>query len=243
VTSPDQNKNGKLFLVPTPIAEETHFQVLTPQVKNELTNIRFFLVENIRTARRYLSSLKVYDSVETLDFKTLDKDTPYQMMKDLLEPITRGLNVGILSESGCPGIADPGALAVRAAHELGIEVVPLVGPSSILLALMASGLNGQRFAFQGYLPIESKEASRVIRDLEKESRNQKQTQIAIETPYRNKSLFQNLLKNLNETTLLCVASDITGKQEFIRTMTVKSWRKERAELDKLPALFLFLAGS
>jgi 16S rRNA (cytidine1402-2'-O)-methyltransferase len=243
VTSPDQNKNAKLFLIPTPIAEETHFQVLTPQVKNELTNIRFFLAENIRTARRYLSSLKVYDSVEALDFKTLDKDTPYEMMKDLLEPISRGSNVGLLSESGCPGIADPGALAVRAAHELGMTVVPLVGPSSILLALMASGLNGQRFAFQGYLPIESKEASRAIRDLEKESRNQKQTQIAIETPYRNKSLFQNLLKNLGETTLLCVALDITGKQEFIRTMTVKNWRKERVELDKLPALFLFLAGA
>jgi 16S rRNA (cytidine1402-2'-O)-methyltransferase len=241
VTSPDQNKNGKLFLVPTPIAEETHFQVLTPQVKNELTNIRFFLAENIRTARRYLSSLKVYDSVEALDFKTLDKDTPYEMMKDLLDPIFHGLNVGILSESGCPGIADPGALAVRAAHELGIGVVPLVGPSSILLALMASGLNGQRFAFQGYLPIESKEASRAIHDLEKESRNQKQTQIAIETPYRNKSLFQNLLKNLSDTTLLCVALDITGKQEFIRTMTIKNWKKERIELDKLPALFLFLA--
>lgn len=243
MTSPEQNKNGKLFLLPTPIAEETHFVVLTPQVKNELTNIRFFLAENIRTARRYLSSLKVYDSVEELDFKTLDKDTPYEIMKDLLEPISRGLNVGLLSESGCPGIADPGALAVRAAHELNITVVPLVGPSSILLALMASGLNGQRFAFQGYLPIESKEAARVIRELEKESRVQKQTQIAIETPYRNKSLFQNLTKNLNESTLLCVAMDVTGKQEFIKTMTIRNWRKESVELGKLPALFLFLASA
>ncbi len=242
MTSPESNKNGKLFLVPTPIAEETHSLVLTPQVKNELTNIRFFLAENIRTARRYLSSLKVYDSVETLDFKTLDKDTPYESMKDLLEPIMRGFNIGLLSESGCPGVADPGAVAVRSAHELKITVVPLVGPSSILLALMASGLNGQRFAFQGYLPIESKEAARAIRELEKDSRTQKQTQIAIETPYRNKSLFQNLLKNLSESTWLCVAMDVTGKQEFIRTMTVKNWKKERVELDKLPALFLFLAG-
>jgi 16S rRNA (cytidine1402-2'-O)-methyltransferase len=240
--SPEPNKNGKLFLVPTPIAEETHLHVLTPQVKNELTNIRFFLAENIRTARRYLSSLKVYDSVEVLDFKILDKDTPYEQMKDLLEPIARGFNIGLLSESGCPGVADPGAVAVRAAHELKITVVPLVGPSSILLALMASGLNGQRFAFQGYLPIESKDSARAIRDMEKESRAQKQTQIAIETPYRNKSLFQNLLKNLSESTLLCVAMDVTGKQEFIRTMTVKNWKKEPVELDKLPALFLFLAA-
>lgn len=243
MTFPEQNKNGKLFLLPTPIAEDTHFLVLTPQVKNELPNIRFFLAENIRTARRYLSSLKVYDSVEGLDFKVVDKDTPFDAMKDLLEPVTRGLHVGLLSESGCPGVADPGALAIRVAHELGITIVPLVGPSSILLALMASGLNGQRFAFQGYLPIESKESAKVIRELEKDSRAHKQTQIAIETPYRNKSLFQNLLKNLNESTLLCVAMDVTGKQEFIRTMTVKNWRKERVDLDKLPALFLFLAGA
>lgn len=243
MTSPELNKNGKLFLIPAPIAEETHSLVLTPQVKNELPNIRFFLAENIRTARRYLSSLKVYDSVEDLDFKTLDKDTPYDMMKELLDPISRGFNIGLLSESGCPGIADPGALAVRAAHDQKIRVVPLVGPSSILLALMASGLNGQRFAFQGYLPIENKDATRVIRELEKESRTQKQTQIAIETPYRNKSLFQNLIKNLHDTTLLCVAMDVTGKHEFIRTMTIKNWKKERVELDKLPALFLFLAGA
>lgn len=243
MTSPEPNKKGKLFLIPTPIAEETHSLVLTPQVKNELANIRFFLAENIRTARRYLSSLKVYDSVETLDFKTLDKDTPYTMMKDLLKPVGDGFNVGLLSESGCPGVADPGALAVLAAHEQKINVVPLVGPSSILLALMASGLNGQRFAFQGYLPIETKDAGKVIRDLEKESRVQKQTQMAIETPYRNRSLFKNLLKNLSETTLLCVAMDVTGKHEFIRTMTVKNWKKEKVELDKLPALFLFLAGA
>jgi 16S rRNA (cytidine1402-2'-O)-methyltransferase len=233
--------NGKLFLIPTTIAEGTHNYVLTEQVRTELTDIRFFLAENLRTARRYLSSLQLYGSIEALDFKVLDKDTTTEMVSDLLSPLFEGHNVGVISESGCPGVADPGALAVRVAHEKSIKVVPLVGPSSILLALMASGLDGQRFAFNGYLPVDGQDVAKAIRDFEKESKLKNQTQIFIETPYRNKSLMQSLSKNLSENTLLTVALDITGASEFIKTTTVKNWKKALPELPKLPAVYLFLA--
>jgi 16S rRNA (cytidine1402-2'-O)-methyltransferase len=233
--------NGKLFLIPTTIAEGTHNSVLTDQARNELTNIRFFLAENLRTARRYLSSLQLYASIEALDFKVLDKDTSVEAVRDLLSPLAEGHNVGVISESGCPGVADPGALAVRVAHENSIRVVPLVGPSSILLALMASGLDGQRFAFNGYLPVDGTAVGKAIRDFEKESKLKNQTQIFIETPYRNKSLMQSLIKNLGENTLLTVAMDITGASEFIKTTTVRNWKKTAPELPKLPAVYLFLA--
>jgi 16S rRNA (cytidine1402-2'-O)-methyltransferase len=196
----------------------------------------------VRTARRYLSSLKVYPSIEALQFHVLDKDSTEAGIRPLLQPALAGQSLGILSESGCPGVADPGALAVRMAHELNIPVVPLVGPSSILLSLMASGLNGQHFAFHGYLPIDAREAARAIQDLEKESRTRNQTQIAIETPYRNKTLFQNLVRNLNDATLLTVATDVTGADERIKTITVRQWKKENPDLPKLPTVFLFLAS-
>jgi 16S rRNA (cytidine1402-2'-O)-methyltransferase len=150
--------------------------------------------------------------------------------------------MGVISEAGCPGIADPGALAVKFAHKNGIPVIPLVGPSSILLALMASGLNGQRFAFHGYLPIEAKECAKVIRDLEKESHQKNQTQIVIETPYRNNQLKALLLKNLNNETELCIAVEITGLQESITTLQVKQWKSIGTELPKTPAIFLFLSN-
>lgn len=232
---------GKLFLIPTIIAEGTSGRVIPQQVLEVLSGIRVFLAEDVRTARRYLSSLKIYPSIEALEFHVLDKDTPEAAARTLLEPALRGQAVGVLSESGCPGVADPGALAARLAHAMDISVVPLVGPSSILLSLMASGLNGQRFVFHGYLPIDAREATRAIHELEKESRAKHQTQIAIETPYRNKSLFQNLVRNLGDTTLLTVAIDVTGASERIKTMPVAQWKKEPADLPKLPAVFLFLA--
>jgi 16S rRNA (cytidine1402-2'-O)-methyltransferase len=232
---------GKIFLIPTIIAEGTAEGVIPKQVTEILSGINTFLAEDIRTARRYLSSLRIYPSIEALQFHVLDKNTSQATIRPLLQPLLQGQSIGILSESGCPGVADPGALAVRLAHELDIPVVPLVGPSSILLALMASGLNGQRFAFHGYLPIDSREAARAIQDLEKESRTKNQTQIAIETPYRNKTLFQNLVKNLSDATLLTVATDVTGTSERIKTIPVRQWKKETPELPKLPTVFLFLA--
>lgn len=232
---------GKLFLIPTVIAEDTQQAVIPASVLSTLKQINHFLAEDVRTARRYLSSLKIYESIEPLDFNVLNKDTKEQELKALFAPIHTGKNLGILSESGCPGIADPGALAAKYAHQQGIQVVPLTGPSSILLALMASGLNGQKFAFHGYLPIDSKESQVAIKGLEKESRATHQTQIFIETPYRNNSVTANLLKALHEDTVLCIAINVTGKDESILTKSIKEWRKHKPELPKSPAVFLFLA--
>jgi 16S rRNA (cytidine1402-2'-O)-methyltransferase len=232
---------GKLYLIPNIIADNTQDAVITAQVKSVLPGITYFLAEDIRTARRFLSSLKIYDSIELLHFEVLDKDTDPSVVPSLLSPVSKGIDIGIISESGCPGIADPGALAVRFAHENNVQVIPLVGPSSILLALMASGLNGQHFAFHGYLPIEAKEAEHAIRALEKESRLKHQTQVFIETPYRSNALFQLLLRTLGSDTLLCVAENLTGSNENIKTAAVKKWRNTNKMLPKEPAVFLFLA--
>jgi 16S rRNA (cytidine1402-2'-O)-methyltransferase len=232
---------GKLYLIPTVIAENTQVSVIPSSVTDVLRTIDHFLAEDIRTARRYLSSLKIYESIEPLKFSVLNKDTRPDELYEMFSPIREGKDIGVLSESGCPGIADPGALAARYAHQHGIQAVPLTGPSSILLALMASGLSGQNFAFNGYLPIDPKESSEAIRIFEKESRAKNQTQIFIETPYRNNTILVNLLKALHEDTLLCMAIDITGKDESIITKPVKTWRKDKPELPKSPAVFLFLA--
>ena len=235
------SNKGTLFLIPTVIADGTQANTIPMQVKNTLPGIQFFLAEDVRTARRYLSSLKVYETVENLNFSVLDKHTQREALAEFFSPVLKGLNLGIISESGCPGVADPGALAVQFAHEQGIRVVPLVGPSSILLALMSSGLNGQRFCFHGYLPIDASEAKKSIRELEKESRTKHQTQIFIETPYRNNTMAANLLKHLDEQTQLCIAVDLTGDNENIATKSIKKWRSEPIELPKKPAIFLFLA--
>ncbi len=234
-------RQGKLYLIPTVIAEGTHEAVIPSSVKRELINIQHFLAEDIRTARRYLSSLKIYSSIESLDFKLLNKNTAETELSDLFAPLMKGKNLGVLSESGCPGVADPGAIAVKYAHQNGINVVPLVGPSSILLSLMASGLNGQQFAFHGYLPIDAKEAMQSIRVLEQESRTKNQTQIFIETPYRNNQVAANLFKGLHPETLLCIAVDVSGSQESISMHPVKEWKLKPVKLPKLPAVFLFLA--
>ena len=208
-------EKGKLYLIPTVIADNTAKKVISPYVREILKPIRFFLVEDIRTARRFLSSLSIFESIEQLYFNTLDKNTTEAELPQLMGPLLEGKPIGIISESGCPGVADPGALAVRYAHQKGITVEPLVGPSSILLALMASGLNGQRFAFNGYLPVEAQEASQVIKNLESESKTKNQTQIFIETPYRNNALIGHLLKSLHDETLLCIALNITGDSVMI----------------------------
>lgn len=228
---------GKLYLIPCVIAEGAN-HTISPQVLSVLPSIKVFLAENVRTARRFLSSLKVYDSIEELTFHILDKDTTN--VGDLLKEI-KTRDIGVISESGCPGVADPGARAVAYAHEHGIPVVPLVGPSSLLLALMASGLNGQQFIFHGYLPIDTKQATEALRTMEKESKKKSQTQIFIETPYRNNQIFELLLKTLQKTTLLTVAIDITGKQESIKTLTISKWLSARQQWPKEPAVFLFLA--
>lgn len=231
---------GKLFLIPTTIAEGTSKAVIPQHVLSSLKDIQFFLVENVRTARRYLSNLKIYDSIESLTFQVLDKETKETELGSLIAPLLAGNNMGIISESGCPGIADPGALAVAYAHRNHIQVVPLVGPSSILLALMASGLNGQSFAFHGYLPVDAKEAAKAIKDFERESSVKHQTQLFIETPYRNNQLLDHLLNSLKPTSLVSIAVDLTGQNQFIQTKTVREWKLEKPTLPKEPAIFSFL---
>ncbi len=231
---------GKLFLIPTVISEGAS-STIPSSVIDSLKMINHFLVEEVRTARRFLSSLKIYDSIEALQFSILNKDTKETELAEMFASIFSGQNIGVLSESGCPGVADPGALAVNFAHQKKIQVVPLVGPSSIMLALMASGLNGQQFAFHGYLPIDSKEVSQKIKMLEKESLQKNQTQIFIETPYRNNQMLKHLSDALNPSTQLCIALDLTGKNEFVKMQTVGDWRKNIPMLPKEPAVFLFLS--
>lgn len=233
---------GKLFLLPTILADETQQNVMPLSVKESVKTIRYFLCENVRTARRYISSLKVHDSIESLQFEVLDKDTKSADLPTLFIPINEGQNIGVLSESGCPGVADPGAAAVAYAHQKNIRVIPLVGPSSILLALMASGLNGQRFSFHGYLPIDSKDAAASIKNLERESNEKNQTQIFIETPYRTNALMTHLLKSLRPDTRLCVALNLTSPNEKIVCQSVGQWKKHNVTFEKEPAVFLFLAA-
>jgi 16S rRNA (cytidine1402-2'-O)-methyltransferase len=232
---------GKVYLIPSVIAEATQSAVIPPSLRDILPSVSYFLVENVRTARRFLSSLKVYESIELLTFEVLDKDTDPAIMAELFRPVSEGRNVGVLSEAGCPGVADPGALAVEYAHRNDFTVVPLVGPSSLLLSLMASGLNGQRFAFHGYLPVESKSLISGIKEYERESKQKRQTQIFIETPYRNNQLMAALMKALHEETNLTVAIDLTGEKELVKTYSVRKWKTINPEFPKLPAVFLFLA--
>ncbi len=233
---------GKLYLIPTIIAPNSQDVVIPLQVKDVLLTIQHFLAEDIRTARRFLSSLKLYESIELLHFEVLNKDTAYADLSEFFTPLYEGKNIGVISESGCPGVADPGALAVKYAHDNSITVVPLVGPSSILLALMASGLNGQQFAFHGYLPIDQKEAALRIKELERESKQKNQTQIFIETPYRNNNLYQLLTRTLKDDCLLCVAVNITDNEEEIKTKPISQWKSEPKTLPKVPVVFLFLAS-
>jgi 16S rRNA (cytidine1402-2'-O)-methyltransferase len=233
--------SGKLFLIPNVIAEGTQRDVIPTQVLSVLPSIRNFLAEDIRTARRFLSSLGIYESIEALNFSVLNKDTKEVDVPDLMRPLAEGQNMGVISESGVPGVADPGALAVGWAHLNNVRVVPLVGPSSLILALMASGLNGQQFVFHGYLPIDQKKGADHLRALEKESKKKNQTQVFIETPYRNNQLFELLLKTLQKSTQLTVAIDITGTRESIRTQTIGKWLSEKHSWPKEPAVFLFLS--
>jgi 16S rRNA (cytidine1402-2'-O)-methyltransferase len=232
---------GKLYLIPNVIADNTASVVIPRQVIDALPSIQHFLVEDLRSARRYLSELKVFSSIEALHVEVLNKETNEQQLAALMKPIMDGYPVGVISESGCPGVADPGALAVKYAHEKNIQVVPLVGPSSILLALMAAGLNGQQFTFHGYLPIDAREAGQRIKELERASKVKNQTQIFIETPYRNNAVFDHFLKNLHSETKLTVALDLTGQHEFVRTLTIEQWKKQKQNWPKAPAIFLFLA--
>ena len=231
-----------MFLIPSVIAPDSAGRVLPPQVLEVLGRLNYFLAENLRTSRRFISALKLGRPIDQLHFEVLDKRTAPQELAKLMVPLRQGNDIGILSEAGCPGVADPGALAVAYAHQHNITVVPLVGPSSFLLALMASGFSGQSFAFHGYLPIDKVARQKAIRQLEKEARQHRQTQIFMETPFRNESLLRDVLGQCSPNTLVCIAKDITGPNEFIKTQTVQWWRQHVPALHKIPVVFLLSAS-
>ena len=234
----DNKPKGKLYLIPTPLADQTLDKMLTPMLCEVIQELSYFLVENVRTSRRFISSLKLGISIEDLQFQLLDKNTKQDQIHDLCRPIFDGVDMGIMSEAGCPGVADPGNLAVRFAHKNDIEVVSMVGPSSILMALMASGFNGQHFVFHGYLPIDKQKRAHAIKSLEREAYQKKQTQVFMETPYRNNQLVSDILKVCQPNTSLCIAKNITGSNEEIRTKTIVQWRKHKVDLHKVPTVFL-----
>lgn len=232
---------GKLYMIPTTLGETEPLEVLPLAIKRAIEEIDSYIVENERSARRFIKKITPRKSQDQLQIFLLNKYTEETLLPEYLEPCLEGRSVGLLSEAGCPAVADPGAVIVRLAHTKGIKVVPLVGPSSILLALMAGGLNGQNFAFSGYLPIDPAERRKAIKTLEKRSRDLGQTQLFMETPYRNEKLFEELLKILHPDTLLSIATDLTLRTEEIHTHTVAQWQSGKADLNKRPTIFSLLA--
>ncbi|MBO0949101.1 SAM-dependent methyltransferase [Fibrella forsythiae] len=228
-----------LYLIPTPLAPDTASQVLTPPIPEVITRLDCFFVEELRTARRFISSLRTGRIIDETTFFELHKDTPEADTKrQLTDLLALNRDAGILSEAGCPGVADPGAVAVRLAHQLGFWVEPLVGPSSILLALMASGMSGQSFVFHGYLPIDRGERSRTLKQLETDARKKQQTQIFMETPYRNNALLADLLATCLPDTRLCIAANVTAPDALIQTKPIKQWKMTIPDLHKKPTIFL-----
>lgn len=235
---PQSQATGTLYLIPTTLGDTEPTAVLPADNARLVTSIRFFIVENIRTARRFLKKINREIDIDSLTFFELNEHTAPDEIGRMLEPLTEGHHMGILSEAGCPAIADPGADAVAIAQRRGIRVVPLVGPSSILLALMASGFNGQRFAFEGYLPIKQGERAKALKRMENRIYSEDQTQIFIETPYRNMKMLDDILAVCHPKTLLCVAADITLPTQWIRTLPLTEWRATKPDLNKRPAIFL-----
>ena len=203
-----------------------------------IRSVRYFVVEELRTARRFLKACDKSIVIDSLNFEVLNEHTPHEAVEAMLAPVFEGNDIGIISEAGCPAIADPGADLVAVAQRKGIEVAPLVGPSSILLSLMGSGFNGQSFAFLGYLPYDATKRAAALKQMERDIRARRQTQIFIETPYRNNKLVAELAKNMPQDMLLCVAADITGASQSIRTMPLRKWRTAEYNYDKRPTIFL-----
>lgn len=229
---------GKLYLIPTRLGDNAPLEVLPISIKRIIESVDYYIVENEKTARRFIKKISSNKSQPSLKISILNKFTEQSELPRYLDACLEGKNVGLLSEAGCPGIADPGAEIVKIAHLKDIQVVPLVGPSSILLALMSSGMNGQNFAFNGYLPIEKSERKAALKYLERLSFEKKQTQIFIETPYRNNKMLEDICASLNVHTRICVACDITLPTEYIKTKTVKEWKHTTVDLHKRPSIFI-----
>jgi 16S rRNA (cytidine1402-2'-O)-methyltransferase len=232
---------GKVFLIPTVLSADALFS-LPPYITDTVKQLDVFFVENERTARRFLKALDRSIDIDSLQLHLMNEHNPPDLgiARKLLQ---EGRSIGVISEAGCPAIADPGQLVVQAAHSVNATVVPLVGPNSMLLALMASGMNGQNFQFVGYLPVKPPERAKAIKELEAVSARKQQTQLFIEAPYRNNQLLKDILANCSDLTQLCVAADLTAPTEYIRTQSVAQWRKQAdADFHKRPAIFLLYAG-
>jgi 16S rRNA (cytidine1402-2'-O)-methyltransferase len=232
---------GTLHLIPVPLGGDHARAILPAATLEVIAGLDYFIVENEKSARRFLHNIAHPKPLQQLWLERFDKNGTSARAVQLLQPVIEGRSAGVLSEAGCPAVADPGALLVAAAHRMRLRVVPYSGPSSVLLALMASGFNGQRFAFHGYLPVAKDECSREIARLERESRACDQTQIFIETPYRNDALLRTLLEICDAATRLCVASDLTLPTERVRSVTIAAWNKEKAEIGRRPSVFLLYA--
>lgn len=229
---------ASLYLIPVPLGETGLDHILPPYNKEIIGTIRHFIVENVRSARRFLKKSNPDITIDDLTFYVLNKHTSPENLSEYLRPIEQGESIGIISEAGCPAIADPGADVVAIAQRKGYKVVPMIGPSSILLSLMASGFNGQSFSFWGYLPIDTVEKIKKLKLLEQRIYNEDQTQIFIETPYRNHKIIEEMIKYCRPQTRLCIAADITCTDEYIRTLTLREWSKEKLDLHKKPCIFL-----
>jgi len=232
---------GKLYLIPNTLGE-SEINLVIPAFNLEIINtINHYIVEDVRTARRFLAKCRIKTKIDDLQFYLLNKHTKAEEINNFLLPANQGHSIGVISEAGCPAVADPGAEVVRLAHERNIEIIPLIGPSSILLALMASGLNGQRFTFNGYLPIKEDERNQQLKKDESKSKLEGTTQIYIETPYRNMHLLKSMIDCLSPNTRLCVATDLTLKTQQIKSTTIKNWKNTTIDINKKPSIFLFLA--
>ena len=230
--------SGSLFLIPAPLGDSPVEAIIPSEAIEKVKSLSCFIVENERSARRYLIKLGTRIPIDRMEFMILDKTTLPEESATYLKPAEENRDIGIITEAGVPGVADPGANIVMLAHRKGIRVVPLVGPSSILLALMGSGLNGQNFAFNGYLPIPSKERISRIKLLETKSMRDSQSQIFMETPYRNQKLLSDLISHCHPETYLCLAVDLTLPSEFIKTKKIREWKKEVPDINKHPAIFI-----
>ena len=231
-------EKGILYLIPSPLGENAPMEVLPLTVRKVIEEVTHFIVENEKDARRFIKRISPKKDQSLLQLYPLNKFTSPEEILTYLDPIQEGITMGVISDAGCPGVADPGAEIVKMAHRKNIVVRPLVGPSSILLALMGSGLNGQNFAFNGYLPIDKSKRQKEIKKLEKKSYDYNQSQLFIETPYRNDQLLQDLLKILDQNTEVCVACDISLPNEYVKTFTVQQWKKIKLDLHKRPAIFI-----
>jgi 16S rRNA (cytidine1402-2'-O)-methyltransferase len=233
-----ENNFGKLYLIPTRLGDNPPLEVLPLSIKKIIEEVSHYIVENEKSARRFIKRISPGKSQGSLKMLLLNKYTQEHELDHFLDTCKEGIHMGLLSEAGCPAIADPGSDIVRLAHENDIQVVPLVGPSSIILALMSSGMNGQNFAFHGYLPIEQSERKTALKRLEKLSQDLNQTQIFIETPYRNNKILEDICNTLQPNTRVCVACDLTLPTEFIRTYTANEWKDIKVDLHKRPTIFV-----